>query len=316
MRSFCSGLARANTRVPRDALGAARRRRAGRARRRSQPARRSGMPSSAGDRGGRERVVAGDHHRRMPAVRQRRRRRPPRGGAGRPWPTSPSSRRLRLGGPRSSVGHRGQVPSARARTGSRLRPPAGRHLRARARGRLAVLEQRRTSASRAPLTATQTRRRASLVQVVMRRRSASKATSATRGIVLAARPGRRRAWRRGEQRALGRVAGQAQHCRPSAGGERRRRCRPPPRRPAPSAVASAGAGRVELDAPRRGVAVARDRVRPRGVHTRSTSIRFSVRVPVLSEQMTVTDPSVSTAGSRRTSARRRAIAARRGPGRW
>ncbi len=35
-----------------------------------------------------------------------------------------------------------------------------------------------------------------------------------------------------------------------------------------------------------------------GVHTRSTSISFSVSVPVLSEQMTVTDPSVSTAGSR------------------
>ena len=50
---------------------------------------------------------------------------------------------------------------------------------------------------------------------------------------------------------------------------------------------------------------------PDGVQARSTSIRFSVRVPVLSEQMTVTEPSVSTAGSLRTSALRRAM--RRAP---
>ena len=42
-------------------------------------------------------------------------------------------------------------------------------------------------------------------------------------------------------------------------------------------------------------------------HSRSTRIRFCVSVPVLSEQMTVTDPSASTAGSRRTRALRRAI---------
>ena len=38
-----------------------------------------------------------------------------------------------------------------------------------------------------------------------------------------------------------------------------------------------------------------------------TVIRFWVRVPVLSEQMTVTEPRVSTAGSLRISARRRSI---------
>ena len=41
---------------------------------------------------------------------------------------------------------------------------------------------------------------------------------------------------------------------------------------------------------------------PAGVHTRSTRIRLSVSVPVLSVQMTVVDPSVSTAESRLTSA--------------
>ena len=35
---------------------------------------------------------------------------------------------------------------------------------------------------------------------------------------------------------------------------------------------------------------------------RTTLMRFSVRVPVLSEQMTVAPPRVSTAGRRRTSA--------------
>ena len=40
-------------------------------------------------------------------------------------------------------------------------------------------------------------------------------------------------------------------------------------------------------------------------------MRFSVSVPVLSVQMTETEPSVSTAGSRRTSARR--VAMRRAP---
>ena len=38
-----------------------------------------------------------------------------------------------------------------------------------------------------------------------------------------------------------------------------------------------------------------------------TVMRFSVRVPVLSEQIVVTEPSVSTAGSRRMSARRRTM---------
>ena len=43
-----------------------------------------------------------------------------------------------------------------------------------------------------------------------------------------------------------------------------------------------------------------------GSATRATAIRFSVIVPVLSEQMTVVEPSVSTAGSRRTRAPARA----------
>ncbi len=50
---------------------------------------------------------------------------------------------------------------------------------------------------------------------------------------------------------------------------------------------------------------------PAGVQTRSTDILFSVSVPVLSVQITDTDPSVSTAGSLRTRALRRAI--RRAP---
>ena len=44
---------------------------------------------------------------------------------------------------------------------------------------------------------------------------------------------------------------------------------------------------------------------------RTTVMAFCVSVPVLSEQMTVTDPRVSTAGSLRTRALRRAI--RRAP---
>ena len=43
------------------------------------------------------------------------------------------------------------------------------------------------------------------------------------------------------------------------------------------------------------------------VHNTRTVIRFSVKVPVLSEQMTVAPPRVSTAGSRRITAPRRAI---------
>lgn len=46
---------------------------------------------------------------------------------------------------------------------------------------------------------------------------------------------------------------------------------------------------------------------PSGVQTTWTVIWFSVRVPVLSEQMTVVLPRVSMVGRRRTTARRRAI---------
>ncbi len=48
-------------------------------------------------------------------------------------------------------------------------------------------------------------------------------------------------------------------------------------------------------------------ISPAGVQTRSTVIWFSVRVPVLSVQITVVSPSVSTDESRRTSALRFAI---------
>ncbi len=47
---------------------------------------------------------------------------------------------------------------------------------------------------------------------------------------------------------------------------------------------------------------------PSGVQIRCATMRFSVMVPVLSEQITVAAPRVSTACSRRTSARRRTIA--------
>ena len=57
----------------------------------------------------------------------------------------------------------------------------------------------------------------------------------------------------------------------------------------------------------RGVAGAGDRVLPSGVQIARTVIWFSVSVPVLSEQTAVVLPSVSTAGSRRITARRRAI---------
>lgn len=46
---------------------------------------------------------------------------------------------------------------------------------------------------------------------------------------------------------------------------------------------------------------------PRGVHSARAVISFRVRVPVLSEQTTVVLPNASTAGRRRTIARRRAI---------
>ena len=51
------------------------------------------------------------------------------------------------------------------------------------------------------------------------------------------------------------------------------------------------------------------RTSPAGVHAARTVIWFWVRVPVLSEQTTVVLPRVSTAGRRRTTARRRAILA-------
>ena len=47
--------------------------------------------------------------------------------------------------------------------------------------------------------------------------------------------------------------------------------------------------------------------RPRAVTTVRTVISFLVRVPVLSEAITVAEPKVSTAGSLRTMALRRAI---------
>ena len=47
--------------------------------------------------------------------------------------------------------------------------------------------------------------------------------------------------------------------------------------------------------------------RPVGVHRCCTTIRPSVSVPVLSDAITVTDPSVSTAGNQRTTADRFAI---------
>ena len=80
------------------------------------------------------------------------------------------------------------------------------------------------------------------------------------------------------------------------------------RRPARAVAASAHDGAGQRRAPRSG----RSRRRrscavPAGVHTSTTVISLRVRVPVLSVQMNVVEPSVSTASRRRTRAWRPAI---------
>ena len=99
-----------------------------------------------------------------------------------------------------------------------------------------------------------------------------------------------------EQPDLGRLA--ARLARPRRGRARRccrrRRVRRAARAP----------GRLAT-APMRSVACSRSSS-PAAVQTRTARIRFSVSVPVLSVQMTVVEPSVSTALSRLTSAPRRA----------
>ena len=102
----------------------------------------------------------------------------------------------------------------------------------------------------------------------------------------------------GEQRDLGRVPGARLADRVGGIVDAARRCcrRRAPRRRAASAARSAASGG----------GAAEPRARPAGVQTRTARMRFSVRVPVLSVQITLVEPSVSTALSRLTSAPRRA----------
>ena len=82
-------------------------------------------------------------------------------------------------------------------------------------------------------------------------------------------------------------------------GQRARR-----QQPAQRAVAAVTGRRITMRA-RRGVPDALDSASsPRGVQARRSTISLRVSVPVLSVQITVVEPSVSTAGSSRTTARR------------
>ena len=64
------------------------------------------------------------------------------------------------------------------------------------------------------------------------------------------------------------------------------------------------AGRWRAGRARWRIAIADDLVRPSAVTADTTIISISVSVPVLSEQMRDTEPSISTAGSRRMMALR------------
>ena len=221
-------------------------------------------------------------------------------------PTSPSNERP-LSASSTSSGISPRLRSARART----RYPSAAYRSAIGSARSHVSRSSGlpsgASASKAPLTATHTRPR-SWWSVDMRRRDASKAISASRGC-LASR----------SRRLMPSFPARASNA-PSVGSPEMVHgspCRGGPWRTASLQAAatrpirwrngsSDGSASPTMD-PSGSYPVPATRYSASGVQTRSTSIRFWVRVPVLSEQTTLTEPSVSTAGSFRTRARRPAM---------
>ena len=317
MRSFCSGFVRAKTRDvgdPRVQLASSSASSSSPVRsRRRRPV--ASMPSRRGDGRRGAGVVAGDHDRRDAGGAAR-------GdgvgglGARRVGDRRPGrrKRRLALERPRGRrAARRLTARRARARGSPRRRAERRPPRRRRDDLRRRPGEQRAAMAPRAPLTATQHRAvglggRSSSAAGSRRRRSrriaGSRASSCARSTPSLA--GER------EQGALRGVAGERPGVAvPRRGRAARRRCRPRP--PAPAAV---GTGRSSRSGPGAHRRPARspspvDGVVARRRPDRSTVIRFSVSVPVLSVQITLTEPSVSTAGSRRMSARRSAM--RRAP---
>ena len=270
------------------------------------------MPTCAGDRRGGRPVVAGDHVIRMPARWQRATAAATSGRGGSSSATRPSSVRSGSASSRSA----GMAVARRARgaaTASTRRPCRGavdlgpRRLRRRSRPagapRPSAASTRctaRSTASGAPLTCS----RSAGPRLVDGRHPLQARVEGEQRTRWRRRGRRRRRTPRAaascEQRELGRV--------PCPARRRRRRARGAARRSGDRRA------RGRASAPRRGAGGALAAGDPERLHR---CIRFSVRVPVLSVQMTVVEPSVSTARGRLTSARRgrgRATPDRQGQG--
>src|SRR5438067_9460341 len=196
------------------------------------------------------------------------------GRAGSCMPTRPSRRSSRSG----SSGTSARSAAATART----RYP--RRAIASARASTSVWPIKGSTASGAPLQTTRTPPSGRRCTVVIRLRALSNGTSERRG-----------------SRAAG-----SRPCARAAASSAVSVGSPSATSPVPSPEGRSTASLHSAAAASTSVPVA-----PSTAHTSRTAIRPSVSVPVLSVAMTVTDPSVSTAGSRRTSALRAAI--RRAP---
>ena len=229
MRSFCSGLARANTRMRSTRSASRSSSRLGRARRRSgHAAVVAGCRARAAIAGGGAGVVAGDHHRADAGRRQAATAAAASARGGSTMPTRPSRR----GPPRRSSGgsrHRRQPPVGQSEhpVAVGAQRAARPSLLGERRRRPAPASGRRRSSPRAPLDRRPGRAVRRRCRVVMRRRLGVEgdlgdpravARQGRRGPGRACRPGR-------EQRPLGRVAGRGP-VRAGLGGwpQRRRRC--------------------------------------------------------------------------------------------